>query len=188
MTEFEFLKSKLALTGLYNITENTNIYKELKVYAAAFDKVRQELDDMFRENFISTAETYGIINRERLMYGVQDSKIDITTRRKLLIDTIMQNDNNFKLTDLYRLIEAFSTVYSVFENPAQQRVIADVEMTGYSDAQCRKFADRIQRFMPVHLETQIVYKGNRWQTLDEKNLTWTEFDSANKTWKEFDEQ
>ncbi|MCD8025632.1 MAG: hypothetical protein LUF33_01500 [Clostridiales bacterium] len=67
MDSFTSMKSKLLPLGLYTIEDGSNLYAELKAYAAGLDSVFENLDTMLREYFIDTAQTYGITEREKLI-------------------------------------------------------------------------------------------------------------------------
>ena len=70
MGEFEIMKDALESTGLYTVVRNRLIYAELKAYAAALDMFFEEADELFRECFVETAESYGLELREALINRV----------------------------------------------------------------------------------------------------------------------
>lgn len=83
MGSYESMKTKLEAVGIYSITENSNISDELKAYAEGIDAVFDTLDEMTRECFTETAESYGISNRERF-FGKERTEYPLEKRREIL--------------------------------------------------------------------------------------------------------
>lgn len=83
MGSYESMKTKLEAVGIYSITENSNISDELKAYAEGIDEVFDTLDEMTRECFTETAESYGITNRERF-FGKERTEYTLEKRREIL--------------------------------------------------------------------------------------------------------
>lgn len=83
MESYDSMKTKLDALGLYNIEENSNIYAELKSYAAALDEMFAILETMLKELFIDTAEDYGISSREILL-GREKDGFSLDKRREML--------------------------------------------------------------------------------------------------------
>ena len=83
MESFDSMKTKLDALGLYKIEENSNIYAELKSYAAALDEMFAILETMLKELFIDTAEDYGISSREILL-GREKDGFSLEKRREML--------------------------------------------------------------------------------------------------------
>ena len=78
------MKSKLIATGLYTLEDSSNTSEELKAFAQELDIIFDTLDEMTREYFIATAQSYGIIERERFI-GKERSELPTEQRREMLI-------------------------------------------------------------------------------------------------------
>ena len=59
MSTLESMRSALLPVGIYNITENSNAYKELLVYSRELDRLYVRADEILREGFFATAESWG---------------------------------------------------------------------------------------------------------------------------------
>ena len=84
MAEFERMKEILEQTGLYTVGESSLIYAELQAYAAGLDKYFEALDELAREGFAATAQTYGLRYWERIIHRMVPTGV-LEKRRKALI-------------------------------------------------------------------------------------------------------
>lgn len=154
MDSFTSLKNKLEATGLYDVLLGTNIYAELKAYAAALDVMFGELDIMLRELFIATAESYGITNRERLL-GKERDTYTLEKRREMLI--VYEQMMGEKCTK-----EAFEMVLSgyglsdfeIVESPADSTVTIDIGDDVPEEIK-KMIAERITADFPSHITVEV---------------------------------
>lgn len=58
------MKQKLEPLGLYDLSGSGEVDCELKAYAEGLDTLFDMLDELQRENFIQTAESFGLSRRE----------------------------------------------------------------------------------------------------------------------------
>ena len=65
MTSLESMINKLKPLGVYNLNSDSLVYAELSAFAVGIDILRDELDELLREAFVKTAESFGIENLER---------------------------------------------------------------------------------------------------------------------------
>ena len=78
------MKNKLVATGLYTADDSSNIAEEISAFAQELDTMFDTLDEMTREYFIVTAESYGITERE-LFVGKDRSALTTEKLREMLI-------------------------------------------------------------------------------------------------------
>ena len=52
------MKQKLMPLGLYDLEGQSEVLCELKAYAEGLDLLFEYIDELFRENYIATAESY----------------------------------------------------------------------------------------------------------------------------------
>ncbi len=156
MDSFTSMKSKLEATGLYSVVPGTNIYAELKAYAAGLDVLFETLDVMLRELFIDTAETWGIDNRELLLGRIKD---DCTLEKRREMLKIYEQMMGGKCT-----LEAFNMVlkgyglnnFEIAELPIRNRVTINVNES-VSDEQKSVIEERIAADFPSHLYVAVTY-------------------------------
>ena len=83
MTGYQSMVSKLAPLRLYNITEHSEIGVELSVIAEEIDAFYEYMDEVLREMFIATAQSWGISEREKFICK-EKSNLTLEKRHELL--------------------------------------------------------------------------------------------------------
>lgn len=84
MAEFPIMKQILENTGLYTVSEGSLAEAELKAYAAGLDICFDALEELERECFIATAESYGLEYREAMMHRL-NLQNTLSARRNALL-------------------------------------------------------------------------------------------------------
>ena len=95
MNSFGSMKTKLESTGLYKITDSSNIKAELSAYADGLNAVFDTLEMMEKELFIDTAEDFGITERERFVGKVRD-EYSLEKRRNRLSEVTVWKISPFR--------------------------------------------------------------------------------------------
>ena len=67
MTAYQSMKQKLQPLGLYRLDSGDALDLELTVYGEELDRLYDALDELLREAFIETAESYGLSRREEII-------------------------------------------------------------------------------------------------------------------------
>lgn len=67
MDSLTSMKQKLMPLGLYDLEGQSEVLCELKAYAEGLDLLFEYIDELFRENYIATAESYGLSRREEII-------------------------------------------------------------------------------------------------------------------------
>ena len=142
MTAYDSMRSKLAPLGIYAFAEGGAVDCELRAYAAGLDRLYEELDILYREAFIPTAESYGLTGK------VRD---DLTTaqRRALLIESEQSGCGANDIAALERIVERLGiTDYSVESLPRQSELDVYVNEE-LSDWQTDALHKQVKAFAPV---------------------------------------
>ena len=74
------MQNALLANGMYEITEDTRLYAELKAYDAGFQTLHDQLDELLQEALIPTAVSYGLEEKE-LLFGLHLSSCTEEERR-----------------------------------------------------------------------------------------------------------
>ena len=61
---FTAMQNALLANGMYEITEDTRLYAELKAYDAGFQTLHDQLDELLQEALIPTAVSYGLEEKD----------------------------------------------------------------------------------------------------------------------------
>lgn len=156
MNSYDSMKNKLNEVGIYNISENSNISKELYAYAEGLDGLFDSLDTMIKECYIETAEDCGIIRREKFL-GKERTEYTTEKRRemlKLLEQNMGGKCNSQAFSDILR--SCGLTDFSFAESPTGYRLsihINDILTKEQKDI----VAERVNAEFPLHLSIGIVY-------------------------------
>lgn len=94
MSTLDSMIQKLTPLGIYNLKEGSINFAELAAFSQGLDLLRDSLKSLLRENFISTAETYGIENLERMVGSVQDD-LPLKKRREMLTQRLSLSTADF---------------------------------------------------------------------------------------------
>lgn len=186
MSSLESLKKKHALTGVYSVSDGSALCAELEAYAAALECAEEQLSQMYRECFAATAQSYGLSRREVLINGMASPELSDEKRRQLLLERLSVTSQDFTRKALERLLSAFGTQFSITENPSERRMVVDAELTNYPQEVAKRFVKTIEDFVPAYIETEIVYSGKRWSTVDGLDLTFAQMDALDYTWNTID--
>ncbi len=184
MTSFESIISKLAPTGIYSLEEGTNVYNEISAYSVALDNHRKNIDEALRECFISSAEDYGLANREKVI-GSLRTDYSLEDRRKMLILRKSMGENDFTLEGFERFLTSIGVYDYRIDEIYELNEIAINIFGSYSPADEAWITNQINLMVPAHLMCNVYLGGVRWKVLDVQNFTFKELDSNNYTWTEF---
>lgn len=184
MTSFESITSKLAPTGIYNINKGSNVYNEISAYCEALDNHRKNIDEALKECFISSAEGYGLDNREEVI-GSLRTDYSIDDRRNMLILRRTMGENDFTLAGFERFLTSIGVYdYRIEEIYELNEIVINI-FGSYSPADEAWITNQINLMVPAHLICDVYLGGVKWNTLDVQNYTFKELDSNNYTWTEF---
>lgn len=156
MSSFESMKAKLESTGIYSVTDASNISKELKSYAEGLDRVFDELEIMERECFIETAESYGLSERERFL-GVDRSGEDLEKRRKLL-ETAEQLRGACNVASFEKIMRGYGVEnFNFSEHPTGHYIIINI-YDSFTVEQRAVIRSRVKEDFPAHIDVTVYFK------------------------------
>lgn len=181
MTACESMYKKMSPLKSYNLEEGSNVYNEISAYGAALDSFRELLDEFLRECFISSAESYGLENRE-LLVGEIRSELPVERRRSMLIARNLLGENDFTREGFDKFMSSFGvTNYEIVEMPTQLEI--SVHAGGdYTAVEKIWIENQIKMMLPAHLDSTITFQNIDWADIDDNNLTFSEIDSKNYSW------
>lgn len=157
MKSFDSMKQKIEQTGLYRVTEGSNIEKELAAYAEGLDALFDGLAEMERECFIETAESYGLSNREGFLG--YDRSGEATAERRSFLEIAEQLTGECTVEAFNKTLEGYGLKsFGIAEKPANDMMIVYVydELTDEEKSvlQSRMIAD-----FPLHLVISVSYSA-----------------------------
>ncbi len=159
MSAYESIKSKLNEVGIYSITDESNISDELRVYGEELDLIADLLDEMLRELFVDTAESYGLSERERAL-GKEKSDFSIDQRREMLKISEQVSGERCTAQRFERFLTGCGiSNFSLTEVVSKQRVIITVLDT-LTSAQMSELDTKVSGELPLRLSYKLSYSDS----------------------------
>lgn len=156
MSSFESMKTKLESTGIYNVTDGSNIRKELITYADEIDRLFTELSEIERECFIETAQDYGLSERERFL-GV-DRSSQVVEKRRELLETAEQLRGNCTISNFENIVRGYGVEsFEIIERPTGNLVILNIYDT-FTDEQKSVIRSRVNEDFPAHINVTVYFQ------------------------------
>lgn len=181
MTALESMIKKLSPLNLYEITQDSNIYAELSAYASALDAHRDNIDVVLRECFISSSESFGIENREKVIGSLKSNYTTEQRRQMLILRKIIDNDD-FTLSSFESFLQSIG-VYDYIITQMPERYELNIQIGGsYSTEDEVWIINQINLAFPAHLEVSVNFGGLEWSEIDGKDLTFSAMDDYDYSW------
>lgn len=156
MNSFNSLKQKHLQTGLYKIDDNSNIYAELCAYAKGLDVLFDLYDEILREFFIDTAQSYGLTERERFI-GVVNNNFGSNDRREIIKTREYTNENFCTPSAFNKILESYGLKnFKITENFSGQIVTISVK-DNLTSTQKDYVRSMIAQDFPIHLNVNVVF-------------------------------
>lgn len=157
MSSYDSMKNKLLPLGIYSFAEGGVVDKELNAYAAALDPLFDKIDEMTRESFISTAESYGLSEREKFI-DREKPQLTAEKRRELLINQEKATACDGTVVGFNRFLsDCGLTDFRVDEFPSRQRVAVYIN-DDLNEGEKSLIGNKIAQAAPIHLNVQVYYR------------------------------
>ena len=148
MTAFDSMAEKLKATGLYDISEGTFLYAEIAAYAAGIEIYCEILDELLREHFIATAESYGLEMYEKMLSVCNIDK-SLEGRRNSIISAMSVTNSDFTKSGFEKLPGIFNIHGSFSEEAGKLKFTCTDTL---SDEQRISIAEQMSVFKPCRVE------------------------------------
>ena len=167
--------------GVYDLGAKAVNRGELSVYGKGLDEGCEQLEDLFREMSLTTAEGYGLERVEELLpyRPVSETTED---RRRALAALLRIGGDSFTLSAINDTLSGcgVNALAAEGDRPSYVEVgFPDVEGIPANFEGLRAIVEEI---LPCHLEITYVFWYNTWGSLAEKISTWGEAEATGKTW------
>ena len=150
------MKQKLMPLGLYDLEGQSEVLCELKAYAEGLDLLFEYIDELFRENYIATAESYGLSRREEII-SREHPEQTASQRREALIYFEKTVKTTLNDDDFAEFLENIGvTDYTININQRQQEfgITINESKTAAEKALLEK---RIRAETPAHMTCKFHY-------------------------------
>ncbi len=154
MSEFDGMKRVLEDAGLYNIVPARIVYAELKAYAEGLDLYFDEAEELIRECFISTAESFGLTLREELVQRL-NLLSTLAGRRLALINALSISAKDGTPEGIVKLAESFNVQGSFTYDTAQNKLTFTCSSTVSQDNKSL-MQEQMKKFAPAWAVFEVV--------------------------------
>lgn len=185
MESINLLKSKLSPLGLYNLNQGSLVYAELASYAVAFDILYDQLEEIEKEMFVDTAESYGLFLREKA-FGYKRNNISVTARREMLNYRSSITSSNFNKEKIEDALKASGINGYVIEIPNEYLMHINCLDVIDTEVSNEEIENRAKKFMPAHIETIFDFRPLQWSYIESLDLSFERMDLNDLTWNEID--
>ena len=157
MSSLNSMMQKLHPLGIYSLDGGSNTLRELAAYAEGLDPLFDSLNEMEREAFVATAETYGLSEREKFIEH-EKPQLPVARRRELLTgaehclntDATARGFNQF-------LSDCGLQNFRVDETPSRYHVSIFINDT-LTEGEKSLIGGKIAMAVPSHLNVTVYYK------------------------------
>ena len=150
------MKQKLEPLGLYDLSGSGEVDCELKAYAEGLDTLFDTLDELQRENFIRTAESFGLSRRESFEIR-ERAELPVQERRDSLMyfeRTVMTGLTDSEFAEFLERIGLTDYTLSVNHSRGSMNLsIADSK----TDGEKALIEKQIRAEIPTHMRLDISY-------------------------------
>ena len=154
MNSLDSMTKKLENTKIYAVKPGGRNYAEIKAFSVGLDMIFNELDEMLREYYIDTAQSYGLTERERFTGAVRDD-LSIEKRRELLKIREQTNEEFCTPEGFNKILEGYGLGgFELIENP--QKNALTVKIYDALDVQNKARVNKmIENDFPAHLAVTV---------------------------------
>ena len=184
MTSLESMIKKLSPLGIYSLNENSVVYAELAAFSEGLDLLKECLEELLKEGFVSTAESYGIESLERLTGCVRDD-LPLSQRRGMLLKRFSLDSSDFTPEGFAEMLSILGVEGEIVESPRTGRIslVLDGE---FAVPEREWIVAQAEELLPAHLEWDAVFEGFCWADSDSKGNTFAFIDSKGYDWYKID--
>lgn len=183
MAVLEKMKERLSAVRIYD-DDAPVLGWELKAYADELELLYDQLGELFRERFISTAQDMGLSAYERLFGPTRENETAEERRRQLLLRINLGN-GDFTLDGIRKALDSFGLSYTISEFPELGRMNV-IATTDYSPAEQAWIRNEVSKIIPAHIEFQLSFNSMTWDQIDTLDRTFSTIDGEDLTWDQID--
>lgn len=185
MSALQSMIKKLSPLRVYDLSDKSCVYAELSAFSVGLDVLRASLEELLKEGFVLTAESFGLSLLEQIT-GCPREDLSVEERREMITQRQSLSAKDFTLDGVQKVLKAMGVEGEVTECPDTLRMYLDLRGEIYSSAKKGWFISQARELLPAHLEVDIIFSGFHWGNITTKNLTFKEMDEKFYTWDEID--
>lgn len=185
MNSLNSMRQKLKPLGFYNLNDTSLISAELSAYAQAINIIETLLDEIEKECFLATAQSYGLSIPEKML-GSEQSDKSYEDRRNSLLYRYSITANDFNKESIEKVLSVAGVNGYIIEVPEQNTMYINCLSLNDEIANKDEIKKQIEEFLPAHLNCIFDFRNLQWDTIDNNDKTFNEMDSQDLTWDNID--
>lgn len=185
MRALQSMINKLRPLAVYNLNSDSLVYAELAAFAVGLDVLREELEELLREAFVKTAESYGIDNLEREAEKLC-TDLPLEQRREMLIKRLSFGMGDFTMSGFDKMLSFLGISGEIAESPFTLSMALKLNEGEYNETFRNWIVAQAKLLFPAHLECDVVFPGVDWKYLDNLNNTFLYMDTKGYSWNKID--
>lgn len=187
MSVLKQMKDMLTPLGIYSLDDDSLVTYELTVYATQLEQLHNKLRIALQENFINTAQGYGLDNFEEL-FGRYHSDLPIDERRQRLALYMTLDNNNFSKESISHQL-ALMGVSDNFAEDFENESLAFPDLIGSTDiVRIAKELNVIEDIVPSNLDIDVGFTELDWDRFDSLDLSFGTLDKMGLRFDLFENQ
>ncbi len=181
------MTDKLSPLGIYNISQESNIYNELFAYSSAIEDFTESADELLREAIITTAQDYGLYMRETL-WSVPRTDLSVAERRASIFKRFGIGLSEFNLNGMYDFLASLGLSGEITEVSEKYRIYIKIDNAENVSFPVRQYlTSQIEEFFPAHCQIFVDYRTEgTWDDLDAKRTMFDTYDLFGSTWEQLE--
>lgn len=185
MDLFTHMLQLLSPMKLYDLREQSHVYRELAVYAQELQGLADQLETIESTAFPSLGQVDTIALWETLLEMVPNPQLPLEQRRQMVLYRLGTSPNGFFQQALEQAVLSAGLQATLEEDPQTETLY--VRATGYTnDLQAPDVITRkVLEILPAHLQIQLEIGQLTWNQFDGADFTWDTIDGLDLTWDEF---
>ena len=150
----DVMRRRLRETGVYKADGTTLVDAELAAYQAGLQPVLEAYETLWRELFVSTAESFGIENKEHLV-GCAKGDVSLARRREMLLHHLSVGESDFTVRSLESALACVGITATIAEVPQEGKLrVVVTDLSGMAEPTQENARALAERFLPVHLAVE----------------------------------
>lgn len=184
---FENMKSILSGLQIYDLSPKSYITHELTAYSAGFECVEKQLESIWREMFVMTAEGYGLDRWENIIFGSTNEMLDVSDRRKMILSALNVDGDWFTPKLMAGALGAAGIDAELEDVPSEERIVVKATEYRGQSLEYEAINKQLGTILSAHLDFTLDMGVFSWGIFDRLDFTFEEWDELDMTFSEIEE-
>ncbi|MCD4835535.1 YmfQ family protein [Phocea massiliensis] len=180
------LREMLLPMGLYDLSPDSFVSRELEAYGVGFALVEEVLRRVAEDSFVTSCSGEALSRWEFLLGLPTQPEVPLESRRETVLARLAIRPGDFTLPRLEQSVSGAGVKVKITENPPQGALSISFVDTLLEYENWEQLKKQIQALLPAHLPAEFDVGILTWEMFDGFSLSFTDWDSADFSWQWFD--